>query len=139
MNQPASLVVIALGGLLGAPAAAASELHDAILVGKTDAVEALLAAGVDVNEAGDSGTPLHMATAAGNEAIARLLIEKHADMEASLATGARPLHTAASYGHENVARLLIARGAVIDSRDAFDRTPCTLPRDRGRSALQNFC
>src|SRR5215207_3166194 len=81
----------------------ASELQDAILAGKADAIEALLAAGADINEQGDLGTPLHVAAFDGNAELAKLIIHKRANIEAEeQSTRIRPSHTAASYGHANV-------------------------------------
>jgi ankyrin repeat protein len=131
MKRPCHLLAgLALGWLLHTPAGA-GELHDAILAGKTDAVEALLVAGADINEPGDLGTPLHVVAITDNEGIAKLLIEKHADIEAALATGFRPLHTAVSFGHENVARLLVVQGAATEARDAYGRTPLHIAAREG--------
>jgi ankyrin repeat protein len=102
----------------------ASELQDAILAGKADAIEALLAAGADINEQGDLGTPLHVAAFDGNAELAKLIIHKRANIEAEeQSTRIRPSHTAASYGHANVVALLLEQGAQIDPREARERTP----------------
>ena len=76
--------------------------------GGVSAIEALLAAGADVNDANDRGwTPLHQAAYANQPEIASLLIEKGAtlDTEAHGAGGA-PLIAALFWGHREVADLL---------------------------------
>jgi uncharacterized protein len=56
----------------------------------------LLAGGADVNEKDLFGTPLHLAAAKGELAIAVILIDRGADLEATgEPEGAHPLHTAA--------------------------------------------
>ena len=74
----------------------------------------------DINEPGGPwNARLHLVGIGGPRGDSQLLIDKHADIEATLATGFRPLHTAVSFGHENVARLLVVRGAATEARDAF--------------------
>lgn len=77
------------------------------------AIEVLLAAGCDVNDANDRGwTPLHQAAYANKFEIASILISKGAalDMEAHGA-GGTPLIVALFWGHREVADLL-ARHSV---------------------------
>ncbi|MGE3875940.1 MAG: ankyrin repeat domain-containing protein [Parvibaculaceae bacterium] len=83
----------------------------------------LIAAGEDVNGHDLFGTPLHWAAAKGRLAIAVILIDRGADLEASgEPEEARPLHTAALNGQAEMAAFLIARGARVDARDAAGRT-----------------
>jgi ankyrin repeat protein len=71
-------------------------------------VEAVLAAGADVNEANDRGwTPLHQAAYSNQSAIAALLIERGADLDAEAhGAGGTPLIAALFWGHREVADLL---------------------------------
>lgn len=76
--------------------------------GGVSAIEALLAAGSDVNQANNRGwTPLHQAAYANRREIAALLIERGAalDLEAHGA-GGTPLVVALFWGHREVADLL---------------------------------
>ncbi|MGX4642998.1 ankyrin repeat domain-containing protein [Massilia sp. SYSU DXS3249] len=76
------------------------------------AVEALLAKGAKVDRPG--WTALHYAAAAGDDAIARLLLERGAKVDAvsPLKSGAyTPMMVAAREGHDGTALLLIAHGA----------------------------
>ena len=72
------------------------------------AIEALLAAGADVNDANDRGwTPLHAAAYANRPEIASLLIEKGAALDAEAhGAGGTPLIAALFWGHREVADLL---------------------------------
>ncbi|KAL8325257.1 hypothetical protein RB597_008493 [Gaeumannomyces tritici] len=64
-------------------------------------------------------TPLSWAAGNGHEAVARLLIEMGADIEAKSSDGGyTPLHQAAQNGHEAVARLLIEMGADIEAKSS---------------------
>ena len=76
--------------------------------GGLSAIEALLAAGSDVNEANDRGwTPLHAAAYANQPEIAALLIEKGAALDAEAhGAGGTPLIAALFWGHREVADLL---------------------------------
>ena len=71
-------------------------------------VEALLAAGSDVNEGNDRGwTPLHAAAYANQPEMAALLIEKGAPLDAEAhGAGGTPLIAALFWGHRDVAELL---------------------------------
>jgi ankyrin repeat protein len=71
-------------------------------------IEALLAAGSDVNEGNDRGwTPLHAAAYANQPEIASLLIEKGAALDAEAhGAGGTPLIAALFWGHREVADLL---------------------------------
>ena len=77
------------------------------LAGKRDwkgglsAIEALLAAGADVNDANDRGwTPLHQAGYSNKPEIAGLLLEKGADLEAEAhGAGGTPLIAVLFWGH----------------------------------------
>ncbi|KAJ5082839.1 Pfs NACHT and ankyrin domain protein [Penicillium argentinense] len=62
-------------------------------------------------------TPLHWASIKGKEAVARLLIDKGADIDASDKNGCTSLHLASINGNEAIARLLIERGADIHAGD----------------------
>ena len=71
-------------------------------------IEALLAAGSDVNEANNRGwTPLHQAAYANQPKIAALLIENGAVLDAEAhGAGGTPLIAALFWGHREVADLL---------------------------------
>jgi ankyrin repeat protein len=83
--------------------------------GDAPAVARLLAASPRLVRAKDrwQNTPLHEAADA---AVARLLVEHGADVNADGWMGATPLHRAAQHGRADVAELLIRHGADVHAR-----------------------
>jgi RNA polymerase sigma factor (sigma-70 family) len=66
----------------------------------------------------------YIACRSGQLAVARLLLEHGADIDARGHFGATGLHWAALNGHTEVVRWLLERGAATDARDPrFDSTP----------------
>ena len=81
-------------GLIGCPATLrASELHEAVRVQDRAAVEALIAAGADIDERDFLvGTALHVAVSNDDTQTTAILIDHGADLEAaSELQGERPL------------------------------------------------
>jgi ankyrin repeat protein len=75
----------------------------------------------DRNNLGES--PLHKAAAAGNIAVARMLVAKGADVNARAYFQETPLFHAARAGHADIARLLASTGAGVDARNEAGYTP----------------
>ena len=68
---------------------------------------------------GGRPTPLQLAAERGRPKIARLLLDRGADVEGGLGGyGWSPLQLAAHWGHHQVAELLLARGARLDIASA---------------------
>jgi ankyrin repeat protein len=105
--------------------ATAGQIHDAARDGDVSAVERLLLSGTDVNEEEDrSGrTPLHEAARRRHLAVAILLLDEGAKVDAMDNLEKTPLWLAAWEGQTAVAELLIARGADINIADSSGRTP----------------
>jgi serpin B len=98
------------------------DLRVAAYLGDAEAVKKLIQAGKPVNGPGD--TPLHLAAARGNVAVAAILLAGGADVNANdQYADEMPLHLAASHGHGDMVELLIAKGARVDVKNAFDMTP----------------
>ncbi|KAF8420375.1 hypothetical protein EV426DRAFT_706146 [Tirmania nivea] len=87
-------------------------------------IERLLAqvGGTDLS-ARTGDTPLHCASEYGHQEIAKLLIERGADIAAAGGGGYTPLHCASEYGHQEIAKLLIERGADIAAAGGDGYTP----------------
>jgi ankyrin repeat protein len=84
-------------------------------------VEAVLAAGADVNDANDRGaTPLHQAGYSNQCAIAELLIRRGADLDAEAhGSGGTPLIFALFWGHREVADVLGRHAAAPRNLRAY--------------------
>lgn len=77
-------------------------------------VRQLLDSGADVNENFRGETALVYASVQGNTAIAKLLLDRGASIDASMGYGLTPLVYAVDHGHTDLAQLLIERGANVD-------------------------
>ena len=115
-RQPV-LVVLAVLFVLFAAVAGAEDpgeaLREAARAGDVAKVEALLKAGAPVDAPGRyAQTPLYYAAEKGHLAVARLLVERGANVNAEDGFfGASPLQLALQGGHLELARWLLARGA----------------------------
>jgi ankyrin repeat protein len=114
----------------------------AVFFGHLETVEALLAAGAEINVATRESmkvTPLHSAAAARQLAIARVLIAHGAKVNASQAeSGFTPLHEAALSGDVEFARLLLEHGAEINAKMKDGKTPLAFALERGQSEMAAF-
>jgi len=82
-------------------------------------VRPLIRRGPDVNtpRGPEAQTPIHMAARRGNLAIARVLLDGGADLEARDKKGETPLRRAVNCGHPEFVSLLLAHGADVNARD----------------------
>lgn len=90
----------------------------ASLHGHLNTVRKLLSLGADTHQRG--WTALHYAASADHPdstAIAELLLEHHAYIDAASPNGSTPLMLAAQYGSENMVRLLLEAGADTSLRN----------------------
>jgi ankyrin repeat protein len=101
------------------------EFFGLVQSGRTDKVEAMLKAEpLLVNAMDGAGrTPLFIAVSAGNEAMARLLIDKGALVRVGDANLRAPIHFANWSGDKEAIDLLLEKGAVIDTRAIGAATP----------------
>lgn len=74
-------------------------------------------------------TPLHYASAYGHGDLARILLDRGADMEAATDRGLTPLLASAARGRHGMALLLLDRGASIRAADREGRTALHLAAD----------
>lgn len=92
-------------------------LIEAAKAGDLKAVQALIAAGIDVNAADERGwTPLHYAVYSaelkrGYADLVQALVDAGANIEAAIGYGVRPLMLAAGYGEAEVVATLLNAGA----------------------------
>lgn len=99
--------------------------------GNLAAVQALVAAGADVNQQGRANrTPLHEAAAHGHRETVEWLLANGAKVNAktiavrSEDAKATPLHRAVDHGHADIAALLLARGANPNLKKSNGYTAC---------------
>ena len=88
-------------------------------------------------EAKDWGgqTPLWWASAQGNEAMVKLLLEGGTDIEAKNVDGQTPLLWASAQGNEVMVKLLLDRGVDIEAKDYASRTPLLWASEQGKEAV----
>lgn len=146
LEWAATMGSVEVGRLLLERGAAGLNLYTAAGLGLVDEVRSFLAEGRPRPEAGrrrrDDADPselppdtalsrgdalsdaFYIACRGGQLAVAQLLLEHGADIDAKGHFGATGLHWAALNGHVEVVRWLLERGAATGGRDArFDSTP----------------
>jgi len=87
-----------------------------------EAVKIALAAGVSVDGARDQIVPLLSAAGSGCIDVARLLVDRGANVNAKDADGWTPLIKAAQAGHADTVQLLMDHGADMTAADSNGRT-----------------
>lgn len=126
------LVLLAVAALF---AGCSNPLATAAMKGDVRTMEALLAAGADVNAEGFDGyMALDYAATKGDMQAARLLIEKGADLGARTYRGNAALQVAAAAGHVEIVRLFIEYGADVNEkvRREYRLASGGVQRTRGR-------
>lgn len=113
-------VLIAAPGVRinGASPSGETALMHACIKGHLDVVQQLLALDARINQPG--WTPLHYAASADTEhsmAIAQLLLERHAYIDAESPNRSTPLMLAAQYGSQSMVQLLLDAGADVQVRN----------------------
>jgi ankyrin repeat protein len=96
------------------------DIFEAASLGRSDLVEDLVSGDPRLANArsGDGFTPLHFAAFFGQESVARVLLEHHADAGAvaNNAMQVMPLHSAAAGRNLAIARALLEHGAPVNAR-----------------------
>jgi ankyrin repeat protein len=109
--------------------------------GQTRMLDALLAKGVNVNNAcaSDGYTALHIAARNGNEKLIEYLLAKGADVKATTAEhGYTALHLAAIHGHMEAAKLLVDAGVEVEALDQSEKTAAQLASENGHDELSEY-
>ena len=135
-------------GLLSAPSLEPEDLFRAIEAGDLDDVKYCLAGGVSVlSHNFEQRTPLHVACAQGNTAIARILLAQQLGRAAQDAVNAvdgapgrqcTPLHEAVQAGSAELVALLLSHGANPDARCASRKTALMLAAKTGNVTIMEL-
>jgi uncharacterized protein len=116
-----------------------SPLHLAAAFGGPQATEFLLNEGADPNARSKNtlnNTPLHSCVAISkNTHIAKLLLDKGADVNAVQHGGFTPLHAAAFAGDLPMVHLLLDAGAKLDPKTDDGQTALDLAREKKRDVI----
>lgn len=126
LTEGAKLDVAASADLQpGRKATSANDIWTAAGEGKRDEVTRVLAAGISVNakQAGTGLTPLNTAALFGQTDMAKMLIEKGADVSIANNDGSTALHIAAFFAHVELVELLLEKGASSSVKNGRGETP----------------
>lgn len=113
----------------------------AVFFGHPETVQALLAAGADVNLTSSESMkmpPLGSAMAVQRNDIARLLIEHGANVNGKATNDLTALHTAAARGNLEAAKLLLEHGADINAASTDGKTPLAYAEERNHPEMVEF-
>ncbi|KAH9071115.1 hypothetical protein EDB83DRAFT_316148 [Lactarius deliciosus] len=80
-------------------------------------------------------TALHLAAYCGRLAVAEILLEHNAEVNASDNNGRVPLHNAAHNGHLEIVRLLLKHGGDVNARGYEGMTPLDKAKAKGHTEI----
>ncbi|MGH9801589.1 MAG: ankyrin repeat domain-containing protein [Blastocatellia bacterium] len=114
--------------------------------GHLEIVKILIAKGGDLNQACPLCQALREGRVFGKKtfecssclAVAELLIEIGANLNATNGLGNTPLHIATQWGHLSIAKLLLAKGASVNAKGHFGSAPLHYAAEEGFVSLAEF-
>jgi len=110
----------------------------AAFFGHLEAAKTLIAAGADVRAAARNPfkvQSIHAATASGNLAVVRAVLEAGADANAQQQEGFRPVHEAATRGSRELAELLVSHGADPTLTNDAGKNSIDFAKEKGHTEL----
>lgn len=140
MKYLKTMISVSIALLIFNTSASAAEIHDAVNENDPARVAALLDSDPSLLELRDEQemTPLNLAALNGNAEIARLLIERGADIHSGDADNSQPIHCAAISGNVPIIEMLLRAGANINEQDNNGATALTFAAGRGRAEMVRF-
>jgi len=115
------------------------DIFEAASLGRSDLVEELVQQRPALANAwsGDGFTPLHFAAFFGQDSVARVLLEHHADVSAVAKNPMQvaPLHSAAAGRHMALVRTLLEHGAPVNARQQKNWTALHSAAQNGDQAM----
>lgn len=131
LTKGAKLETQATGGYFTA-------LHYAVVNGHKSCVQALLARGADANTANVDGELALLAAAERYPIIAKMLINKGANVNGEDITGSTVLMYAIWGGQLDLVRFLLKKGADVHPKDEGDDTALTHAKKEGNRVIINL-
>jgi TPR repeat protein len=115
----------------------AADIFDAVRAGDGEKVKALLQADPKLVESRteDGNTPLHLAALEGHAAVAQVLLDQHAPVNARGLREETPLHMAMYEGHHDMAEVLLANRADANAPSVSGETPLHVAARKGHREL----
>jgi len=112
------------------------ELHQAVIDKDISLVTRLLSKGAEINELGSrffgNGSALHLAVREGYADIAKLLLDRGAEVDVLDPFDVTPLHNAAWNGNIDLFKLLLDAGADIEASTYDGNTPLSLAQNNNQ-------
>ncbi len=112
------------------------ELHQAVIDKDISLVTRLLSKGAEINELGSrffgNGSALHLAVREGYADIAKLLLDRGAEVDVLDPFDVTPLHNAAWNGNIDLFKLLLDAGADINASTYDGNTPLSLAQNNNQ-------
>jgi ankyrin repeat protein len=136
-HETAMLLVDHGADIVTADSQGNSPLYLAAIIGDTDLVEALIGHGAVLDDASAGETALHASIAERHGDVARLLINKGANVNLKNMSERTPLHFLAAFMDDrDLAELLISRGADINAVDKDGHTPLSFATKAGNKQVE---
>ena len=118
------------------------DLHEAVVKKDIAQIGRLLQNGADINQLGSRrhgyGSALHIAAREGYLDIARLLIDRGAEIDVLDRKDFTPLHNATWNGNLEMTKLLLDAGAEIEASTYDGDTPLTLAQNNNQAQVAAF-
>lgn len=116
------------------------DLHEAVESGDMAQVQALIAAGADVDAKGpNQATPLILASLEGHSEVVKFLLDKDANIGSRNEGGLTALHAATYRGHFELVEILVTEGGDLNDGDnRFQATPLHMAAEENHLEIATF-